>query len=163
MICFPSPHTVQVNLIRWQSISTLESASQVCAFLFFFSDFDFSLLCRFGSSSLSFTSQTGCVAFISRCFSCHGPLSFWFLTGKRTQTYFWLILFQSLLFPLLYILKIGQIILSVPPTHTRTHVQDSYVCFNLNKHCLLCLWATASFESGHGFWYAVCKRTTGQN
>lgn len=50
------------------------------------------------------------------------------------------------------------------PPPPRGHVQNSFLYFSLNKQLsLLCLWAAASFESGHGFWYAVCKHTTSQN
>ena len=159
MICFPPPTLFK---LIWFGGSPSRLWNLHLRYVHFFW-FDFSLVFLFGSSTLSVTSQAGCVAFIPGCFSCYGPLSFWFWPGRESKHISGWFLFQSLLFPLLYILKIGQTILSVPPPHRR-HVQNSYLYFSLNKHLsLMCLCAAASFESGHGFSYAVCKHTTSQN
>lgn len=86
-------------------------ASQVCAFflIWFFSRFPLWFQC-----AVRYFTDRVCRIHSGMFFLLWSTLIL-VLTGKRTQTYFWLILFQSLLFPLLYILKIGQIIFSVPP------------------------------------------------
>ncbi len=113
-ICFPFFHFFLLfNLVAVHlyfgiviplsnSIFVHASALKVCTFASIF------FVC-FGYSLLSVTSQAGCVTFISGCFFCYSPLSFWFWLRKRTQKYFWMIFYfisvtlGCTVFPLLYI------------------------------------------------------------